>query len=321
MPVSLLEGLLSTAPCPEPARQQTAPKRSYPSRQIAKQLSMISIDPYTQAHLELSIEVNGFALAAPSVPESLLRFVRPLAFYNEGQTHELSFSGTSLRVRVRNRNLLLCSRHQLTNAGRCPGDIVMILDVENGRRVAINPNEVSQAVLDPAADPGYGDVADLLLAEYAPRGTERDLAPHFLQMDLLSVPDLRAMPASSIDAIFTLGFPTSDTDYDTSYDEDYNVTGVDIVSRWWKLYFRQVEADIWDKSGLVPLEPARSLDPIPQHHDGMSGAPVFFIHGMKQRNPGLGFAGIILRANMLGRANMLEAEVIRQAIMMHFDGA
>jgi hypothetical protein len=71
----------------------------------------------------------------------------------------------------------------------------------------------------------------------------------------------------------------------------------------------------------VPLEPARREDPIPKDHDGMSGAPVFFIHGMKQRRPGLGFAGIILRANKLGRANMLEAEAIRRAFRMHFDGA
>lgn len=197
----------------------------------------------------------------------------------------------------------------------------MILDVESGRRVAINPNEVSQAVLDPADDPDYADVADILLAEYAPQSPERDLAPHFLQMDLLNVPDLRAVPASSVDAIFTLGFPTSDTDYDTTYDQDYNVTGVDIASRWWKLYFRQDEANGWDKPGLLPLEPARSEDPIPEDHDGMSGAPVFFIYGMKQRNPGLGFAGIILRASKLGRANMLEAEAIRRAIRMHFNGA
>lgn len=280
-----------------------------------------SVDPYTQAHLALSITVNGIALAAPAVPESLLRFVRPLAFYNENQSHELSFSGTSLRVRIKNRNFLLCSRHQLTNAARAPQDIVIILDIEDGRRVAINPNEVSQAILDSTVDPNYADMADILLAEYAPQSAARDLAPHFLQMDILEVPDLRAVPADSIDAIFSLGFPTSDTDYDTSYDEDYNVTGVDIVSRWWKLYFRQDESTIWDKPGLVPLAPARSGDPIPEDPDGMSGAPVFFIHGMKQGNLGLGFAGIILRGNKMGRANMLEANAIRQAISKHFDGA
>lgn len=282
---------------------------------------MMSVDPYTQAHLVLSIPVNGIALAAPAVPESLLRFVRPLAFYNDGQSHELSFSGTSLRVRVKNRNLLLCCRHQLTNAARAPQDIAIILDVEDGRRVAINPNEVSQAVFDSTVDLRYADLADILLAEFAPQSVARDLAPYFLQMDLLKVPDLRAVPADSIDAIFTLGFPTSDTDYDTSYDEDYNITGVDIVSRWWKLYFRQDESTVWDKPGLVPLTPARSEDPIPQDPDGMSGAPVFFIYGMRQQNPGLGFAGMILRGNKMGRANMLEANAIRQAISKHFGEA
>jgi len=279
--------------------------------------AMTSIDPFTESHAILSIAVNGLLLKAPDVPGSLLRFVRPLAFYNEGHSNELSFSGTSLRVRVRGRNLLLSSRHQLTNAGRRPEDIVIVLDVEDSRRVAVNPNEVSQAVLDAASDPGHSDLADMLLAEYAPRSTGRDLRPHFLDLDLLSIPDLRQTPAASLDVIFTLGFPTSDTDYDTSFDDDYNVTGIDIVSRWWKLYFRQDQPTEWDKPGLVPLEPARSEDQIPDDPDGMSGAPVFFISGMKQREPKLGFGGIILRANKLGRANMLEAEVIRRAIRMH----
>lgn len=281
---------------------------------------MITNDSITEARAILSIAVNGLLLSPPAVPDSLLRFIRPLAFFNEGQSHELSFSGTSLRVRVRGRNLLLSSRHQLTNAGRAPEDIVIILDVEGGQRVAVNPNEVSQAVLDPASDPDYADVADILLAEYATRSTMRDLGRHFLDLDLLSVPDLRQVPASSIEAIFTLGFPTSDTDYDTSFDEDYNITGVDIVSRWWKLYFVQAEADAWDRPGLVALEPARDQEPVLKDPDGISGAPVFFIHGMRDRKPGLGFAGIILRANTFGRANMLEAEAIRRAIGMHFDG-
>jgi len=282
---------------------------------------MKSVDPYTKGHMALTIKVNGLALRPTSIPDSILRFVRPLAFYNEDQTHELSFSGTSLRFRMGNRNFLLCSRHQLTNHGRRPEDIVIVLDVGNGQRVAINPNEVGQAVLGPEADVDDAYLADMLIAEYAPRSTERDLSPHFLQMDLLNVPDLRAMVASSIDAIFTLGFPTSDTDYSTFYDDDFNVTGVDIVSRWWKLYFRQDDANVWDKRGLVPLEPARSEDPLPIDPDGLSGAPVFFIHGMKKRKPGLGFAGIVLRANKRGRVNILEAEAIRRAIRMFLSEA
>jgi hypothetical protein len=129
----------------------------------------------------------------------------------------------------------------LTNAGRQPEEIVIVVDVEAGRRVAINPNEVSQAILDPAADPGYADMADIMLAAYAPRSTDRDLSPHFLDLDLLTVPDLRQIPGGSLNVIFTLGFPTSDTDYNTSYDDNYTITGVDISSRWWKLYFSVAE--------------------------------------------------------------------------------
>jgi hypothetical protein len=282
---------------------------------------MFEIDPITRANLKLGVKVNGIILKAPSVPESLLRFVRPLAFFNSGHAHELSFSGTSLRVRTKNRNILLCSRHQLKNAKRNPEDIVIVLDVEDQRRVAINPNEVSQAVPDPISDPDYSDIADVMLAEYATHSTGRDLTPYFLDLDLLEVPDLRSMPAESIDAIFTLGFPTSDADYITNYDDDYNITGVDIISRWWKLYFREDALTVWDKPGLIPLEPARTGDPIPDDHDGMSGAPVFFIYGLKDQKPGLGFAGIVLRANKSGRANMLEAEAIRRVIKMHFDAA
>ena len=282
---------------------------------------MFEIDPITRANVTLGVEVNGIFLKAPSIPESLLRFVRPLAFFNSGHSHELSFSGTSLRVRTKNRNLLLCSRHQLKNAKRDPQDIVIVIDVEDGRRVAINPNEVSQAVLDPISDPNYSDIADVMLAEYATQTTGRDLAPYFLDLDLLEVPDLRSMPSGSIDAIFTLGFPTSDADYVTSYDDDYNITGVDIISRWWKLYFREDEPTAWDTLGLTPLEPAKSGDPIPDDHDGMSGAPVFFIYGLKDQKPGLGFAGIVLRANKAGRVNMLEAEAIRRVIKKHFGAA
>lgn len=282
---------------------------------------MYEIDRITRANLKLGIEVNGIILKAPSIPESLLRFVRPLAFFNSGHAHELSFSGTSLRVRTKNRNLLLCSRHQLKNAKRNPADIVIVLDVEDQRRMAINPNEVSQAVLDPISDPDYSDMADVMLAEYATRSTGRDLAPYFLDLDLLEVPDLRSMSSSSIDAIFTLGFPTSDADYITNYDDDYNITGVDIVSKWWKLYFKEDTPTDWDKPGLTPLEPASSDDPIPDDHDGMSGAPVFFIYGLKNQKPGLGFAGIVLRANKSGRVNMLDAEAIRKVIKMHLETA
>ena len=282
---------------------------------------MTQIDPFTRAKITLSIEVNGIHLPVPAVPGSLQRFCRPLAFYNKGYDQELSFSGSCLLVRHNGHNLLLCSRHQLTNARRRPDEIVIVLDGEGGRRVGMNPNEVSQAVLHPSSDPAFADLADIMLAEYSPNQPDRDLAPHFLPLDLAATPDLQSAPSDSVDAIFTIGYPTSDTSYETRFDEEWTVVGVDIISHWWKLYLRQVAPSAWDGPGLIPLVPAREDNPVLEDPDGISGAPVFFIYGMKAHKPGLGFAGIIIRANKQGRANMLGAVHIRQALKQHIDGS
>jgi len=282
---------------------------------------MINIDPITRAKMALSIELNGIHLPVPAIPENIQRFCRPLAFYNEGYDHELSFSGSSLLVRHHGRNLLLCSRHQLTNAGRRPDEIVIVLDGESGRRVGLNPNEVIQAVMDPVSDPALADLADIMLAEYSSNQPGRDLAPHFLKLDLAATPDLRSAPSEMIDAIFTIGYPTGDTSYNSHFDEEWNVIGVDIVSRWRKLYFRQAPATAWDTPGLIPLDPAKDDDLALEDPDGISGAPVFFVYGIKAGQPALGFAGIIIRANRQGRANMLEAAQIRQALEQHIYGS
>lgn len=282
---------------------------------------MTQIDPITRAKMRLSVEVNGIHLPVPAVPRSLQRFCRPLAFFNEGHHHDLSFSGSCLLLRHHGHNLLLCSRHQLTNARRRPDEIVLVLDGEDGRRVALSPNEVSQTVLDPSSDSGLADLVDVMLAEYSSNRPGRDLAPHFLPLDLKATPDLQSVPPASVDAIFTIAYPTSDTTYDTHFDEDWTIVGVDIISRWWELNLQHAAPTPWDKPGLIPLVPARDKDPIPQDPDGISGAPVFFIHGTKVGQPGLGFAGIIIRANKLGRANMLEAAHIRRALEQHIYGS
>jgi hypothetical protein len=281
---------------------------------------MMPLDPITRAQMKLTVAVNGLHLLPPAVPESLRRFCRPLAFYNEGSPYELSFSGSCLLVRHRRHNLLLCTRHQLVNAQRRPEDIVIVIDAEDDRAVGVNPNQVSQVVLDPSSDPAFVHLADILLAEYAPNPGGRDLSPHFLPLDLTATSDLRTIPADSIMAIFTIGYPTSDTDYDPSVDAAGNFLGLSIVSRWTKLYFRPVTPDDWDRPGLVPLIPARHEDPVLADPDGISGAPVFFIHRPPDGETALGFAGIISHANKHGRANMVEAAHIRQALEKHLDG-
>lgn len=161
----------------------------------------------------------------------------------------------------------------------------MIVDDAKGGRVGNNPNEVSQASLHPSSDPIYSDLADIMFAEYATRQPGRDIAAHFLSFDLASAPDLRSVEADSVDAIFSIGYPTADTSYDTSFDEDWRLLGFDVVSRWWKLYFKPAAPTVWNAPGLVPLNPVNSEDPIPDDLDGMSGAPVFLFTASRTGSP------------------------------------
>ncbi len=281
----------------------------------------MNIDLITRVKMKLSIELNGILVPLSSVVGNLQRFCRPLTFHNQCSDHDLSFSGSCLLVRHHGRNLLLCSRHQLTNAKRRPDEIVIVVDGEAGRRVGLNPNEVIQAVMDPSSDPALADLADIMLAEYSVKQPGRNLAQHFLSLDMAATPDLPAVRPEMIDAIFTIGYPTGDTSYDSNFDEEWNVTGVDIVSRWRTLSFRQAPATPWDTSGLIPLETAKDDDAPLVDPDGISGAPIFFIYGIKARKPRLGFAGIIIRANKQGRVNILEAAKIRQVLELYIYGS
>lgn len=280
---------------------------------------MVNVDAYTRAAMKFVLELNGIYLMPPAVPASIQRFCRPLTFYNQGYDQDISFSGSCLLFRYRGRNMLLCSRHQLVNANRQADEIVLVVDDESGRRVGINPNEVSQAILDPLSDAALTDVADVMIAEYSTT-SGRDISRHFLALDLDAMPDLRSVPSSSVDGIFSIGYPSIDTSYETSFDKDWNVVGVDVVSRWWKLYFKQTQRNAWDTPGLIPLDAARAGDPLPDDPDGFSGAPVFFLYGIDDRKVGLGFAGMVIRANKLGRVNMIEAAHIRQILGHHLDG-
>jgi len=280
---------------------------------------MPKLDPITRAKLKLHVAVNGLHLTPPEVPASLKRFCQPLAFYNVGSPFELSFSGSCLLVRHYGHNLLLCTRHQLVNAQRQPDEIVIVVEKIEGGSVGINPNQVSQVVLDPSMDPSFEHLADIMLAEYVSNPQGRDLSSYFLPLDLTAIADLRSVPSETVMTIFSIAYPTSHTDYDPRMDEDGNFVGLHIVSRWNKLYFERAEPDAWDRKGLVPLVPARDEGPVLSDPDGISGAPVFFIHRPPGGDAALGFAGIISHANKRGRANMIEATHIRQAVEKHLD--
>lgn len=274
---------------------------------------MVDTDWVTLAQAQLSLEVNGVWVMAKNVAEALQRFCRPVSFYNDDAHFDLSFAGSSLMLRDKGRNLLLCCRHQLTNAGREPQEIVTILEDAGAKRVGLSPDEVTQILPAEESDRAFDDATDILMAEYRAKPAGRDPSPHFLSLDLEHTPDLRAVPPGSVDVMFAIGYPSADESYEPSHDDEYNVVGADIVSRWVKLYLAQVPRTDWDARGLTPLGPAQDNVHVLDEPDGISGSPVFFLYDFRARSPKLGFAGMVVRANREGRVNMLEAAHIRAA--------
>lgn len=275
---------------------------------------MTSIDTFISAKSRLTIELNGLHITPMAVPESLRRFIRPLAFLNKKTDFQLSFSGTCLLFRSRARNLLICCSHQVTNAGRKPEEIVIVADKSDGRPVGINPDEAAQGRLDPSEGMSLADVADVLIAEFPATMPDGNLASNFLRFDIAEAPDLRSVSEDEVSAIFAIGYPTADTFYDSEVDDDGNVISVDILKQWVLLYLRREAPSEWDAPGLMPLGPANGFTDILAEPDGISGAPVFFIYGLHTGRPGLGFAGMVVRADKQGRINLIEAGQIHQIL-------
>lgn len=258
--------------------------------------------------------MNGLLVPLNRVADNLLRFCRPLAFYNHGTVLDLSFSGSAFLFRYRDRNFLMCCRHQLVNAGRKPEDIIILLDGANKRFVGLTPNEVAQTILDPSSDPDFGDLADILIAEYRPRPSARDIARHFYPLDLNGMPDLNVSDYGSDDPVFAIGFPLAASTYEPTYDEDSELTGADVVSRWVKLYLKPAPVTSWDWSGMIPLVAASDQVHVLEKPDGISGSPVFFIYNAQAYAPELGFAGMIVRAHPRGRINIIPASQLRRVV-------
>lgn len=279
----------------------------------------MSIPPRTTFELakeQLMIEMQDLLVPYRQIPNNLQRFCRPLAFYNEGTALELSVSGSAFLFRQCGRNFLLCCNHQLANHGRGAEDLVVIVDGDGAtKRRGLAPNEATRIDPDPQLDEAFRDLEDVFLAEYRSREKGVSIDPLFLRFNLDHAKDLNQVEPDDIDLIFAIGYPAVFADYDPEYNANWETIGLTIISRWVKLYLEPVAPTDWDLPGLTPMQMrADQHEPIEQP-DGLSGSPVFFIHGGKR--PALGFAGMIVRADRRGRINMLDARIIRQAVAHH----
>ncbi len=194
---------------------------------------------------------------------------------------------------------MLCTRHQLTNMSRDPSEVVMVVINPDGSKSALTPNEVSRVSVELSE---HESLTDIFVAEYASERHGRNIADQFLQLDLGTVADLRSIPPEKIVAIFAIGYPTRFSSFETTLDEDEeSPVGLEVISRWVKVYLEKTDPSVWDADLRLPLQlhsqyPAEIGDP-----DGFSGAPVFFVFKDNELNAHLGFAGMITDANKSGR--------------------
>lgn len=263
------------------------------------------------ATMKLSVPMNGVLVPFKRCIDNLQRFCRPVMFHNDDPVFDLSCSGSSLLFRHRGRNLVLCTRHQLVSQGRDPKDIVLILDEPDGRKVALTPNEANRVIFPV---PEQSNLEDIFIAEYHSGRNGRNLEPHFLSLDLSATVGMRSVPPEAIVLIFAIGYPTRFSSFETAVDADDGVTGLDVVSRWCKLYLETAEPSVWDHELRIPLRMHERYHADLGDPDGFSGSPVFFLYQDGSKQAHLGFAGMITHANREGRFLIYEAEHIRQVV-------
>lgn len=270
----------------------------------------IRVPTFLSAKMQLSVAMNGLLIPFNRSLVNLQRFCRPTAIHNDDPIYDLSFAGSCFLFRYCGRNLLLCSRHQLANTGRSPEEMVVILESDEGR-IALSPSEVVQIL---GFESTSKDVGDIVLAEYRSEQRGAQLSPHFYNLDIEGAADLRRVPKDNVQVIFTVGYPSRFTDYDTVISEAGDITGANLVSRWAKIYLQQTPTLGIDREGLVPFEVHEDYQIDLGDPDGFSGAPVFFVYLDETRIARLGFGGMVTYASALGRFNVIEASYIRAAV-------
>lgn len=270
------------------------------------------IPSFLTARMKTSVLMNGVFVPFSKSFDNVQRFCRPLAAHNEGSDYDISLYGSAFLFRVRDMNLMICSKHQVVNSGRDPSELMIILG-EGDNAVGMTPSSVGHVSV---LGPDFHDAGDIFLAEFKSGPNGRDVTGSFFRIDLDATADLRVVEPESVTLIFSVGYPSRLVDIEPSYTDDYDLTDVTIFSRWAKIYLQQVSRLPSDIPGLVPLELHESYKVDLGDPDGFSGSPVFFIYQSKDQVSNLGFAGMITYASKLGRFNMVDASHIREAVSM-----
>jgi len=262
------------------------------------------------ALMKTSVWINGLLIPGRSAAKVLQRYCRPVCFFNEGSEYELSSAGSCLLFRYRRRCMAFFAKHQLgkENAAREAREFCIIVDDGGDGKIALTPNAVASPRYH-LPEHGFGE--DVQFVEYETQRGSRDLAPHFLDLDLDSRPDLRSVAKDQLMAVFTIGYPTGFISYDIAFDEEFLPQDVSVTHRFSKL----ILSNDWTEGMELHLT-LRQHEKYPEtikDLDGFSGSPVFFFYKEEDHQVQLGFAGMV-RLGGNGVVHLYEAAQIKRLL-------
>jgi hypothetical protein len=101
-----------------------------------------------------SVEMNGVLVRINRVLDNIVRFCKPLAFYNPGSEYELSFAGTCFHARYQEKLVLITTRRQLGKGGstREPNEACILVETQ-GPRVALTCSQYARPTFPNNEDP------------------------------------------------------------------------------------------------------------------------------------------------------------------------
>ncbi len=255
-----------------------------------------------------SVEMNGVYVRINNVPDNIVRFCKPLFFYNPGSEFELSIVGTCFLARYRQKLVLVTTRHQLGkgNAARAPDEACILVE-EDGKRHALTCSAYARPTFPD--HPDHNVAEDIILLQFDPAA--HTVNPDRLFFDMTGMRTLDEVNEGAVTLYFAVGYPTEFAELKGNFDDPDAISFDGYMSRFSKLYLETDRKE--SMPAHIEFRTRRDHTLTINDLDGISGSPVFFLYQDEERQSHLGYAGMIrLAAN--GIFHVYEGRYVKQML-------
>lgn len=240
---------------------------------------------WKSAESKLGVPINGVIIPMASVPQAVMRFVRPAAFWTGDETWELQFSGTIFIGHYRRKTIAIASGHQAEESPSSPSPRDLVILSHEGERIrAVSPHTIARPLVPKEEHFSLCDLCVYVFDE-----NSSTIKHEKMQLDDVFWSD---KTTKSADYSFLIGYPTDSRIIETT-DEGVPIR---FVNRWIRQDLQHAEPrllDIENRNIFVKHEDSTRLSVNP---DGLSGSPVFSIQADSKSNRNICFEGIITDA-------------------------